>query len=144
MQRALVWLNLYGLEAVRHKLKNSLKTHKKAIIFCLLLSLCLTSRPYLLSHTNALCINQFYQLKDQSMKFSLKNIENWQSPENDFCLVFWFLVFGYWVVQKNFFLVFLYEKKPRRFIWGSIYSCSMDGFFRIFQKAVSKLICTRL
>ena len=24
--------------------------------------------------------------------------------------------FGYWVVQKIFFLVFLYEKKPRRFI----------------------------
>ena len=26
MQRALVWINLYGHEAVRHKLKNSLKT----------------------------------------------------------------------------------------------------------------------
>ena len=26
MQRVLVWLNLYGREAVRHKLKNSLKT----------------------------------------------------------------------------------------------------------------------
>ena len=28
MQRALVWLNLSGHEAVRHKLKNSLKTQK--------------------------------------------------------------------------------------------------------------------
>ena len=28
MQRALVWLNLYGCEAVRHKLKNSLKTRR--------------------------------------------------------------------------------------------------------------------
>ena len=37
--------------------------------------------------------------------FSRKNIENWRSPENDFCLVF-----GYWVVQKNFVLFFLNEK----------------------------------
>ena len=28
MRRALVWLNLYGLDAVLHKLKNSLKTQK--------------------------------------------------------------------------------------------------------------------
>ena len=78
------------------------------------------------------------------MKFSWKNIENWRSPENDFCLVFWFLVFGYWVVQKNFFFCFSVWKKSRRFIWGSIYSCTMNGFFRIFKKAVSELICTRL
>ena len=44
------------------------------------------------------------------MKFSQKNIENWRSPENDFCLVFWFLVFGYWVGQKFFFWFFLNEK----------------------------------
>ena len=48
-------------------------------------------------------------------------------------LLFSFLVFGFSV-----------WKKPRRFIWGSIYSCTMDGFFRIFKKAVSELICTRL
>ena len=29
MQRTLVWLNLYGCEAVRHKLKNGLKTQKR-------------------------------------------------------------------------------------------------------------------
>ena len=28
MRRALMWLNLYGREAVRHKLKNGLKTPK--------------------------------------------------------------------------------------------------------------------
>ena len=78
------------------------------------------------------------------MKFSWKNIENWRSPENDFCLVFWFLVFGYWVDQKKICFCFSVCKKPRRFIWGSIYSCTMDGFFRIFKKAVSELICTRL
>ena len=75
------------------------------------------------------------------MKFSWKNIKNWRSPENDFCLVFWFLVIG--LFKKNFF-GFSVWKKPRRFIWGSIYSCTMDGFFRISKKAVSELICTRL
>ena len=59
-------------------------------------------------------------------------------------LLFSFLVFGYWVVQKKKFSCFSVWKKPRRFIWGSIYSCTMDGFFRIFKKAVSELICTRL
>ena len=28
MQRAIMWLNLYGCEAVQHKLKNGLKTQK--------------------------------------------------------------------------------------------------------------------
>jgi hypothetical protein len=28
MRRALMWLNIYGREAVRHKLKNSQKTQK--------------------------------------------------------------------------------------------------------------------
>ena len=79
------------------------------------------------------------------MKFSWKNIENWRSPENDFCLVFLFFVFGYWV-DKIFCFCFCFSvcKTPRRLIWGSIYSCTMDGFFRIFKKAVSELICTRL
>ena len=57
-RRALVWLNLYGREAVWHKLKNRQKT---LIFFCQFLSLCQTaSRPYRLSHINALRINQSY------------------------------------------------------------------------------------
>ena len=36
MRRTAMWLNLYGREAVRHKLKNGLK-HKKCT-FCLFLS----------------------------------------------------------------------------------------------------------
>ena len=61
-------------------------------------------------------------------------------------LLFSFLVFGFWLLgwSKKFFFGFSVCKKPRRFIWGSIYSCTMDGFFRIFKKAVSELICTRL
>ena len=61
-------------------------------------------------------------------------------------LLFSFLVFGIWLLgcsKKNFFS-FSVWKKPRWFIWGSIYSWTMDGFFRIFKKAVSELICTRL
>jgi hypothetical protein len=100
------------------------------------LSLCRTaSWPYRLSHINALQIIQFYTSKDQSQKFSRKNIENWRSPENDFCLVFSFLVFGYWVI----FFVFSQWKTPKRFIWGRVYFCTMDGFFRILKKAVSEL-----
>ena len=87
MQRALTWLNLYGCESVWHKSKNSLK-HQKSICWT-------ASRPYRLSHINALYINS---------EIFRKNIENWLSPENDFCLVFNFLVFGYWVVKKSFFL----------------------------------------
>ena len=34
MQRALMWLNLYGREAVRPKLKNSQKRHKKSFLAC--------------------------------------------------------------------------------------------------------------
>ena len=61
-------------------------------------------------------------------------------------LLFSFLVFGFWLLgwSKKIFFGFSVCKKPRRFIWGSIYSCTMDGFFRIFKKAVSELICTRL
>ena len=75
-----MWLILYGRDAVRHKPKNSLKTQKMHFL------------P-VFEHQSILHIQ----------KFSGKNIENWRSPENDFCLVF-----GYWVVQ--FFLFFLNEK----------------------------------
>ena len=35
-------------------------------------------------------------------------------------------------------------KRPNAFIWGIIYFCTMDGFFRILEKRLSELICTRL
>ena len=64
--RALIWLNLYGCETVRNKLKNGLKTQK--MHFCLFLSLCRTaSRSCRLSNINALCINQSYTSKEQGL-----------------------------------------------------------------------------
>ncbi len=89
----------------RHKPKNSLKTPKMHFLPVFeLMSDSLTTiqvEPH-----QCPCINQSYTSKDQSQKFSRKNIESWRSPENDFCLVFSFLVFGYWVVQKICFFVF--------------------------------------
>ena len=57
-----------------------------------------------------------------------------------------FLVFSFWLLgfSKKFFFVFAQWTKPRRFIWGSVYFCTMDGFFRILEKRLSELICTRL
>ena len=46
--------------------------------------------------------------------------------------------------SKIFVFVFSQWKTPRRFIWGSVYFCTMDGFFRILKKTVSELICTWL
>ena len=54
----------------------------------------------------------------QSLKFLQKDIENWRS--------------------------FFSMKITMAFIWGSIYFCTTDGFFRILKKALSELICTRL
>ena len=35
-------------------------------------------------------------------------------------------------------------KRLKALVWGIIYFCTMDGFFRILEKTGSKLICTRL
>ena len=70
---------------------NTAQKHQKCN-FCLFLSLCRTaSQPYRLNHVNALCINQSYKPKDQSIKISQKNIENWRS---------WKMIFFF---SKNFF-----------------------------------------
>ena len=43
----------------------------------------------------------------------------------------------------NFFLLHLCEKSSP-FIWGIIFFCTMDGFFRILKKTSFQLFCTRL
>ena len=42
-----------------------------------------------------------------------------------------------------YFLIHLSEKSSP-FIWGIIFFCTMDGFSRILEKKLSKLLCTRL
>ena len=72
--------------------EESSKTGKKCIFLCFLLffSLCRTPwRLYTLSHINALCINQSYQPKDQSVKFSQNFFENWRFWKTQFFWV-WF------------------------------------------------------
>ena len=65
----------------------------------------------------------------------------WELAELKNYILFCCFVFCYWVVQILFFSTM---KRTKAFIWGSIYFCTMDGFFRIFKKAVSELICTLL
>ena len=75
MQRALVWLNLYGRGAVRHKLKNSLKTQKMHFlpVFELMLDNLTTMQGQLqlpvavlglckLSHTNGIPFSRYFDL----------------------------------------------------------------------------------
>ena len=44
---------------------------------------------------------------------------------------------------RNLFFCFISMKTSSPFIWGIIYICTMDGFFRILEKTSSELICTR-
>ena len=60
---------------------------------------------------------------------------------NFFSRPFWFFFSKTKTKQKN---CFISMKTSRPFIWGIIYFCNMDGFFRILEKTSSKLICTRL
>ena len=55
--------------------------------------------------------------------------------END--ILFRFLVI--WFLKKIFSITITLAFK-----WGIIYFCTMDGFFRILKKALSKLTCTWL
>ena len=45
---------------------------------------------------------------------------------------------------KNIFFCFILSKRPKAFIWGLVFFCTMDGFFRILEMTSSELICTRL
>ena len=141
--------NFDGLEIQGYLKQNILFTYRISVmhfffVFWPFLSLHMydrASRPYRLSYINELCINQFYEPKDQSMKFSWKNIENWRSWKMRF---FWG---GHFEFSKsailNFFLLHISEK-PSPFIWGIIFFCTMDGSSRILEKKGGGLLCTRL
>ena len=55
-----------------------------------------------------------------------------------------FLSRQFWFFFQDFFLFFISMKRSSPFIWGIIYFCNMDGFFRILEKTSFQLICTRL
>ena len=141
MQRELILLNPCGSEACRHKLKNGLKTQN--MHFLRVFELTLASLPAIWVEQNQ-CPSHQSILITQGPINEIFMKKYWELTKPWKWFLFSFLVFGYWVVQNIFFFGFSVWKKPRRFIWGSIYSCTMDGFFRIFKKAVSELICTRL
>ena len=46
--------------------------------------------------------------------------------------------------SRRIFFCFISMKTSSPFIWGIIYFCTMDGFFRILEKTSFQLICTRL
>ena len=143
MRRALVCLNFCGCEAVWHKLKNTLKTPKMHFLPVFeLMSDRLTATKV---ETNQCPLHQSILLT-QGPIHEIFMEKYWELTKPWKWLLFSFLVFGFWLLgwSKKIFFGFSVCKKPRRFIWGSIYSCTMDGFFRIFKKAVSELICTRL
>ena len=80
-------------------------------------------------------------LEKPSMKISWKNIENWRSWKTRF---FWGGHFEFFESAiLNFFLLH-FSEKPRTFIWGIIFFCTMDSFSRILEKKLSELLCTRL
>ena len=143
MRRALILLNPYGREAGQRKLKN----RQKMIFLCFqaifeLMSASLTATWV---EQNQCPLHQSILLT-QGPIHEIFIKKYWELTKPWKWLLFSFLVFGFWLLgcSKKFFFGFSVWKKPRRFIWGSIYSCTMDGFFTIFKKAVSELICTRL
>ena len=60
--------------------------------------------------------------------------------END---IFWDLCFCVSCISKKKILFRWKMKISLPFIWGSIYFCTRDGFFRILKKTSFKLLCTQ-
>ena len=142
MWRALTWLNLYGCEAVRHKRKNSLKNTKNPFFACFWAHV---GQPH--NHIGWATSMPFASINPTHLRTNLKIFmkKYWELAKPWKWLLFSFWFFGFWLLGcSNFFFFFSQWKTPRRFIWGSVYFCTMDGFFKILKKAVSELICTRL
>ena len=99
-------------------------------------------RPYRFGHVHALCINLSYLPKDQSLHFWENILRIGRAGKWHFVLFLFFLFLVIYFVSHFFF--FFSMKITMAFIWGSIYLCTMDGFFRILKKALSELICTQL
>ena len=128
MHRTSMWLNLYGHQAVRHKPKKGLK-HKKCI-FSPILSLRWTVwQPYRLHHLILLT-------QDSIPEIFMKKYWELVELENEV-----FLSRPFWIfLLLSFFFASLKTSSP--FIWGIIYFCTLDGFFRILEKTSSELMHT--
>ena len=57
---------------------------------------------------------------------------------------FWGGHFEFIFSEKNKNSLLHLLKKSSPFIWGIIFLCTMNGFFRILEKRLSELICPRL
>jgi hypothetical protein len=94
MQRAAMWLNLYGRQAVRCKLKKGVKTQKMHFYpFFELTSDCLTTiqvKPHRCPLHQLILITQ-----GPIPEISRKNIENWRSPKMTLFFVFCFWLLGF-------------------------------------------------
>ena len=90
MRSVSMWLNLYGCQAVRHKLKKGAKSLK--ITFSPFLSLRRTAwRAYKLRKIHALFINLSYIPKNQSLNFFAKKYWRLAELENDIAVFISFL-----------------------------------------------------
>ena len=141
MQRALVCLNLYGCEAVWHKLKNTLKTPKMHFLPVFeLMSDSLTATKV---ETNQCPWHQSILLTQGPIHENFMK-KYWELAELENEVFFWGGHFEFFEsANLNFFLLHLSEKSSP-FIWGIIFFCTMNGFFRMLEKRLSELICTRL
>jgi hypothetical protein len=119
--------NLYGHEAVQHKLKNSLKTQKMHFlpIFELM------SEPFA-------SINSIYP-RNNPWNFHEKILRIGGAGKWDF---FESAILN--SKKKIIIIRFISMKTSNPFIWGIIYFCTMDGFFRILENISSEIICTQL
>ena len=95
----------------------------------------------MIPHIKGLDFSQIWSKK----KFKMADLENskWPPQKNLVFQLRQFYIFFHEFLFFLFFLLFLSEKSSP-FIWGVVYFCNMDDFFRILEKRLSELICTRL
>ena len=116
-------------------MSSSSSSNTKNAFLSLFFSLCQTAWwPYRLNHNNAYASIYSTLPRTNPLNFCELRSRELAELENDIVL---FLVIG-------FFQFFFSMKMAVAFIWGSVYFCTMDCFFRILKKALSSLICIGL
>ena len=107
------------------------ETGKKCFfcVFRLFFPLCQTaSQPQMLSYINAFRINQSYLPKDQSVKFSRKNFENWGFWKTAILKIGHFENWPFWIFFFNFFFFFFAS-----FSWKSVQISMVEWIGRNFD-----------